>query len=206
MHYKSNGRRTKRSLITVIAFLVMVCIITAALCCCGIAKEPVKAEPVLATVPITVVSCGTTYEEDDVSQIEESPHIYDNIPFEEDMQELLWDACEETGCPYELALSVIWHESRFQNVNGDGGNSIGYMQVQPRWHQERMERLGVTDLSDPSSNFRVGCDLLSELIEKYGSTEDALTCYNTGSPGTSKYATRVMKYMDETFLGQVDTQ
>lgn len=124
---------------------------------------------------------------------------YDHIDFEYEMQELLWQACEEMGCPYELALAVIFRESSYRNVNGDNGSSIGYMQIQPRWNQARMERLGVSDLSDPLSNFRVGCDLLSELIEKYGSYASALTCYNTGKPGTSKYADRVLSYMDETF-------
>ena len=62
-----------------------------------------------------------------------------------------------------------------------------------------MERLGVVDLSDPLSNFRVGCDFLAELIDRYGDEEMALTCYNTGSPGKSSYATRVIEYMTETF-------
>ena len=132
---------------------------------------------------------------------EEDPfRYYDCISLEYELQELVWKACEETGCPYELALSVIFCESAYLNVNGDNGNSIGYMQIQPRWHYDRMERLGVTDLSDPLSNFRVGCDLLAELIEKYVSVEAALTCYNTGSPGTSKYANKVLSYMNETFF------
>ena len=134
-------------------------------------------------------------------QPEEDPfRYYDCISLEYELQELVWNACEETGCPYELALSVIFCESAYLNVNGDSGNSIGYMQIQPRWHYDRMERLGVTDLSDPLSNFRVGCDLLAELIEKYVSVEAALTCYNTGSPGTSKYANKVLSYMNETFF------
>lgn len=135
---------------------------------------------------------------------ENSFPYYDQISLEYEMQELVWSASEETGCPYELALSVIFCESSYRNVNGDNGNSIGYMQAQPRWHQERMERLGVTDLSDPLSNFRVGCDLLAELIEKYESVEAALTCYNTGSPGTSDYADRVLAYMNETFFAEED--
>ena len=130
---------------------------------------------------------------------EDTAYLYDNISFAPELQELLWCACKETGCPYELALSVIWCETRFRNVNGDGGNSIGYMQIQPKWHKARMERLGVADLSDPLSNFRVGCDFLAELIDRYGNEEMALTCYNTGSPGKSSYATRVIEYMTETF-------
>ena len=50
---------------------------------------------------------------------EDTAYLYDNISFAPELQELLWCACEETGCPYELALSVIWCETRFRNVNGD---------------------------------------------------------------------------------------
>lgn len=163
---------------------------------------PLKLEPVIVpqvSIPYeTILASEPTPE----PEPEEKFRYYDHISLEYELQELLWAACEETGCPYELALAVIFRESTYRNVNGDNGNSIGYMQVQPCWHQERMERLGVTDLSDPLSNFRVGCDLLAELIDRYGSAESALTCYNTGSPGTSGYANRVLSYMNETFFAE----
>lgn len=164
-----------------------------------------KGSPVSESVP-TVSAIATALEssihqQPSVEPVpEDSVRLYDNVPFSPELQNLLWVACEETGCPYELALSVIWCETRFQNINGDNGDSIGYMQIQPKWHKERMERLGVTDLSDPLSNFRVGCDFLAELIAKYGDEEKALTCYNTGSPGKSEYATRIIEYMTKTFL------
>ena len=157
--------------------------------------EPTLSTVQSTTVPYIQMTIETTSSEDEV----ESFRYYDHINFEYELQELLWAACEETGCPYELALAVVFRESSYRNTTGDSGNSVGYMQIQPKWHQERMEKLGVTDLSDPLSNFRVGCDLLAELIEKYGSVESALTCYNTGSPGTSGYADRVLAYMNETF-------
>lgn len=156
--------------------------------------ESVAASAVVLEIP------SFTHQQVITEVIQENTiRLYDNISLAPELQELLWYACEETGCPYELALSVIWCETRFQNVNGDGGNSIGYMQIQPKWHEARIKRLGVTDLSDPLSNFRVGCDFLAELIDKYDSEEMALTCYNTGSPGKSNYATRVIEYMTETF-------
>ena len=130
-------------------------------------------------------------------EVEPSPNYHrSDIDLDYETQDLLWDACRVTGLEYELALAVIYQETRFQNIMGDGGNSYGYMQIQPRWHYARMEKWNVTDLNDPYSNFIVGCDLLSELIEKYG-IEGALTAYNTGKSGTSKYATSVMqKYLE----------
>lgn len=107
-------------------------------------------------------------------------------------QDFLHTACEESSVPYALALAVIEKETGFENVVSDDGASAGYMQVQEKWHRERMERLGVSDLMDPFSNFRVGCDYLAELLAKYPEQE-ALTAYNTGSPGRNDYSRAVMQ-------------
>ena len=58
-----------------------------------------------------------------------------------------------------------------------------------------MAKLGVTDLMDPSENFRVGLDYLSELYNQYGSWEMALTAYNLGhDPGyVTSYAYSVLR-------------
>ena len=126
----------------------------------------------------------------------ETGYFRADVPLDGETQAFLRSACEEAGITYELALAVIRQETEFRNVVGDNGDSIGYMQIQPRWHKDRMERLGVTDLTDPYSNFRVGCDFLAELLSKY-TLEEALTAYNSGKPGKSEYATSVMYYIDE---------
>lgn len=126
----------------------------------------------------------------------ETGYFRSDVPLDGETQAFLRSACEEAGITYELALAVIRQETDFRNIVGDNGDSIGYMQIQPRWHEERMERLGVTDLADPYSNFRVGCDFLAELLSKY-TLEEALTAYNSGKAGQSEYATIVMGYMEE---------
>lgn len=125
----------------------------------------------------------------------EEPVIYYDVPLDHDTQDLLRQACEESGVEMELALAVIHRETNFRNIVGDGGDSTGYMQVQKKWHWDRMERLGVDDLSDPLGNFRVGCDFLAELLGRY-SVEHALTAYNSGRPGESKYASAVIEIME----------
>lgn len=124
-----------------------------------------------------------------------SGYFREDVPLDSDTQAFLRAACEETGIPYELALAVIRQETEFHNVVGDDGRSVGYMQVQRRWHEDRMARLGVTDLTDPYGNFRAGCDYLAELLEKYP-LEEALTAYNSGKPGKSAYASNVLAYME----------
>jgi soluble lytic murein transglycosylase-like protein len=130
----------------------------------------------------------------------------DDIPLGKDLQVLLYQACGETNVPFELALAVIWRETNFQNISGDSGNSTGYMQVQWRWHKDRMDRLGVVDLTDPYGNFLVGCDYLAELLAYDRGIEWALMAYNGGpvyanymakAGEVSPYARDVLNYMND---------
>lgn len=67
--------------------------------------------------------------------------------------------------------AIIYHESRFQpNEINKRTNVIGLMQIMPKWHMDRARKLGVEDLTDPYGNILVGCDLLSEITEKYSAT------------------------------------
>ena len=155
--------------------------------------EIVLPEPNLVTV-VSVSEpkmTATSLEESEAPEV-----IYYDVPLDHDTQDLLRHACEESGVDMSLALAVISRETDFRNISGDNGNAYGYFQVWPRWHYDRMERLGVTDLNDPLSNFRVGCDFLAELLEKYPLT-DALTWYNSGKPGNSAYARSVIRRMEK---------
>lgn len=125
----------------------------------------------------------------------EQSHYCDSIPLTSEEQDWLRTACEEFDIPYGLTLGLIEKETRFQNILGDDGASAGYMQIQQKWHWDRMERLGVTDLMEPSGNFRVGCDFLAELYARYNDWSVALTVYNRGhDPGyITDYAKEVME-------------
>ena len=170
----------------------------------GCVESVPESETPAPVVEVMTVECPpamlltvdeSTEAEEKVATEPESPFYREDIPLDYDTQGLLYEACGETGIRYELALAVIWKETTFRNVVGDGGESYGYMQVQPRWHADRMAKLGATDLMDPLSNFRVGCDFLAELLEKY-ELPQALTTYNTGSPGHNQYASDVIGYME----------
>ena len=153
------------------------------------------------TQPEKVVVAVT---EKEAAPMERDP-VRDDVPLDAETQLLLWQACEETGIVYELALAVIWQETDFRNIQGDGGDSYGYMQVQQRWHMDRMKRLGVTDLSDPYGNFLVGCDYLAELANRDRGIEWMLHAYNGGASyanelakagEVSQYAKDVLNYMN----------
>lgn len=204
-------RRRIRAIENVVsAALVIVCM------ACLIHMEVTDQAEAKETDSVPVVPVQAVFDAEPVSvAVQELPdepqppdYIIEDIPLPADLQVTLHDAAEEFGVDYELALAVIWQETNFQNVTGDGGNSIGYMQVQERFHGDRMADLGVTDLTDPCSNFRVGCSYLAEMIERYdGSTEMALVAYNAGPSGAYKhwfsngvysnqYSQSVLEYME----------
>ena len=122
----------------------------------------------------------------------EDTYLVEGHPLSLENQMLLYGACLEFQVDYDLALAVIEQETNFRNLMGDGGNAYGFFQVWPKWHGERMEALGVTDLMDPESNFRVGCSALSECIEKYG-LEKGLGYYNSGSAKVTGYTRAVLE-------------
>ena len=158
-----------------------------------------EEKPVLEEAPVEV-------------EVEEFNPVREDIPLDEDTQVLLYSVCEAVGIQYELALAVINQETDFRNIVGDGGASTGYMQIQQRWHEDRMERLGVTDLADPHGNFLVGCDYLAELIAKERGIEWALMAYNGGpsyanemakAGKVSKYAEDVLNYRNNLKMEEI---
>jgi hypothetical protein len=125
----------------------------------------------------------------------EGTYLREDIPLSYELQCDLYGACLEFEIDYDLALAVIEQETRFQNVTGDGGDSQGYMQIQRKWWNGLMAEIGAEDLTNPEDNFRTGCAILRQLIDRYGNVEDALTAYNSGKPGSSNYSRQVMERM-----------
>ena len=192
------GRRVRKKRASVVPFAVTGLIIAAALV---VGASGGTESGVLETEPVITASAEPMEfyiawedpfeaEKIDLALVEQG-YFREDVPLSFTEQDYLHTACEESGVPYSLALAVIERETTFRNILGDDGASEGYMQVQRRWHWDRMERLGVTDLMDPFSNFRVGCDFLAELLGKYP-VEEALTAYNSGSPGHNEYSEKVM--------------
>ena len=125
----------------------------------------------------------------------EGTYLMEDHHLSYDLQAKLYSACQEFGVDYELALAVIEQETGFRNLMGDSGESAGYMQVQEKWHRERMALLGVDDLSEPEGNFRVGCHFLRECIDKYG-LERGLGYYNSGKAVVTNYSRSVLEKMN----------
>lgn len=110
--------------------------------------------------------------------------------FPEVAQVYLWCICRDAGVDYYMVLALIERESGYKfDATGDRGRSKGLMQVQERYHLERMANFGAEDLYNPYSNMMVGVNYLAELQSKYLSRMGAhgvLMAYNMGEYGAGK--------------------
>ena len=131
--------------------------------------------------------------------------------FPEVVQVYLWCLCEQRDIDYYMVVALIERESGYKwDASGDGGNSVGYMQIGERWHKDRMLEEGVEDLLNPYGNIRVGLNFLQYLNKKYLDNSGAncvLMAYNMGESGarslwregiySTEYSREVLKRADE---------
>lgn len=96
-------------------------------------------------------------------------------------------ACDRDPAIFCAVMAIGYKESRFQaDTIGDGGNSLGMMQINVRSHADRIEALGITDLMDPIQSAIVAVDYMNELMDAFqvGPGDHALyMAYNMGPRG-----------------------
>jgi soluble lytic murein transglycosylase-like protein len=130
----------------------------------------------------------------------EPPIVLYDIPLDEELQLHIIDKADEHGIDPAIVMAMAFKESTCRpNAVGDGGKSLGLLQIQPRWHSARMDKLGCTDLLDPYQNVVVGIDYLCDLLSKYNDMGKALTAYNRGHyNGTvTQYAKTILAHAEK---------
>lgn len=167
---------------------------------CEVASEPTTEEATEVMTEPTEIE--TTVTEPPVT--EEAITLY-NVPLDKDLQLHIIETAESYGIDPAIIFAMAYRESSYNpSAMGDNGNSYGLLQVQLRFHRERMQKLGCTDLLDPYQNVTVAVDFLCELLNKYGDMGKALTAYNRGHyAGTvTQYAKTVMTKAEELTKGE----
>lgn len=169
---------------------IAICIVSLAI---GYSKAEAREPDSAAYKAIAGVGKTTepTQEPTEPETIATEPTItlYD-IPLDADLQKHIIQVAEAHGIDPKIIFAMAHKESTYRtDAIGDSGNSLGLLQIQPRWHSERMDKLGCTDLLDPYQNVVVGVDYLCELLSRYGDMGKALTAYNRGH-----YAGTVTEY------------
>lgn len=155
--------------------------------------------PTEAIKPDTATQAVSPQEGVTQTESTQTVTLYD-VPLDGALQVHIIRLCESKHIHPAIVFAMCSYESSFNaTAVGDQGNSFGLMQIQPRWHYERMTRLNCTDLLDPFQNVTVGIDYLAELRDLYdGHIARALTAYNQGYyDGTiTEYALEVMETAD----------
>ena len=102
---------------------------------------------------------------------------------------------KQYGISPKLLKAIAKVESGEQpGIVGDKGESIGLFQIQPKWHAQRLKE--GESLLDPEVNTRIACEILTELMDKYGTLDEVLTAYNRGyDDGDRMYANGVYEEM-----------
>lgn len=108
-----------------------------------------------------------------------------DVPLTEELQETVWDACQEHNVEYALVLGLIEVESTFRTDAVSYVGCYGLMQLNPQYFP--------SDLS-PAENIQYGVAFLAEKLDQYtGDIGAALTAYNAGhDTGNREYAEKVM--------------
>lgn len=132
--------------------------------------EPIETEPVVEPEPPYYVDIVDGYiTEDSIRSI-----------------------CEYVGAEYDISPNLLralaWQESRYEVYATGSSGDKGLCQIVEKWHRDRIERLGVTDIYDPYGNILVCADILNELRnERYGYDYTyILMAYNMGSYAASQ--------------------
>lgn len=163
--------------------------------------EPTTASTAAVTTKVTHPPVDTTPPEIEATAPATTPIILYDVPLDASLQLHIIQVAESYGIDPAIIFAMCYRESTYNPASiGDYGASFGLMQIQPKWHSDRMSRLGCTDLLDPYQNVIVGTDYLAEQAARYGGDiGKALVAYNAGhySGTITKYATAIMDMAEE---------
>ena len=89
-------------------------------------------------------------------------------------------------------ISIAHQESQFRADAQSSVGCIGAMQVNPKIHQDKLKRRGITwrDLYFLKNNYDIGSEILHDCLKSSRSFDEALSKYSGGS---KKYSNQVQK-------------
>lgn len=142
------------------------------------ATEPSTTVEEAITAPVTNETTIVT----EIPVEPEKPVVrYPDVPLDHDLLDFICALSDRYSFDPFIVIAMIERESSYKaDAVGDNGDSLGLMQIQPKWHSELIEELGCWDLLDPYQNIHVGIRIISDLYKTSNNTEWALMAYNGG--------------------------
>lgn len=194
--------KTKKEIVFDVIFLICIALCVTVVACDWTPADTYEPTTVATTEETTEATQEST--ETEAPTTEPSVTLYD-VPLDAELQLHIISEAEKAGIDPAIIMAMAYRESSYNpKAIGDNGDSYGLLQVQPKWHYKRMQKLGCTDLFDPYQNVTVAIDYLCEMLNRYGSIDKALVGYNQGSyNGTiTRYARTVLALAEELQVSQ----
>ena len=147
-------------------------------------------------------------------QATEPEPILKKAALDADTQGAIFELCDANRSLFCAVMAIARAETGF-TPDTRNGSCVGMMQIDENLHAERMERLGVTDLTDPVQCATVAIDYIYELSEEFGWVDghDLYLAYSNTPIGalrlnqvgiyTTRYTYEALRYYNE-FLSEYD--
>ena len=164
-----------------------------------------KAHKTAETETITEkVTEYTTEEETTTTEAETEPEWvpYSFCSLPDDFQYQVKVLCDKYEIAYDLVLSWMWVESRWDTNAVSPNGAVGLMQIIPYWHEAGASAMGL-NIYEPIQNVEYALVLLTQyMAQSNGSLDAALSAYNGDTTG-SWYCNLVYEAYEKLLRGEI---
>ena len=120
----------------------------------------------------------------------EPENVYYPVNLARDVQDFMFEKCEEYSIPSELIIAIIESESGFDANAVSHTDDYGLMQINKVAFGWLQKNLGITNLFDPKQNILAGIYILHYYLEGCnGNLQKAMMCYAYGAGKAQTYFT-----------------
>lgn len=151
-----------------------------------VSNKPTDSQEVTMSeeVEIEETQCSVEQNESDMVQsiydVELLPALEPTTTIRQEYVDICVRVGEQYGMKPELLVAMIETESDGQQYEVSNSGAIGLMQIIPKYHKDRMRRLGTENIYDAWDNIEIGCDFIAELYSQEQDMAIALIVYNCG--------------------------
>jgi soluble lytic murein transglycosylase-like protein len=155
----------------------------------GRLTKPAQIETILKTEYVPVAKNYFYYSEgtpDDIEKIQPTSVEHYSLPISDELQDYIFELCNEENVPVSLVLSMISTESQFEPTAISSTGDWGLMQINECNHSWLEKKYDVSDFLDPYENVYCGIKIIGQLLDKYEDYHLALMAYNMGEKGAKE--------------------
>lgn len=173
----------KQSTFTRLVAFIIVLLFISALCMLPIGAYKVDEPDIPIYIPETETIPVIKTQESEAVETKK----YYNVPLSAEIQDYIFQLCEENNVDPVLIFAMVETESGFNPNCVSRTNDYGLMQINKCNHRWLKAQYDVDNFLDPRQNLLCGVSMIAaHLKNNNGDLTKALMCYNQGSTGAKK--------------------